>query len=562
MSAAAMLDAYERVQWDVAYPQVAEFVPAWRLSPDFVPWKPRTIPWEQCSPARRAALRRAWKRGDLSYKLDPEQARVYRKFREWLARPTHGRGRRGKKYSFDVGRRWGKSTIAFLIAVEERIRQPKRRRIAYWCDTAQMCREIIMLEIFPMIFADCPPEMMPEWFPSRNRIVWRRDHRNLDQCRSLELAGLDKPNRARGRSLFFGVLDECGFMPKLEYIDKSIVSKQQVGVQGAALLFASSPPETPSHYLSDHIVPMCKQAGAYHHGTIFDSMRLSDEEIITEVQESGGFDATAVQRELLAQHITEAQLAVLPEAVQADDSGQLAYVGTLSPWRLCVTAMDPGWSDETGLIFASVDFERDEVVIEDAWSQAQAPSSVVADVIREREKALWSGVHVWSKGGSKPNPLRRFTDVDKRMVGDLSHDHKLAFTFSRNDSLGQQVNRVRNWLMSGRLRIHPGCNPDMAAQMRKAVWKNHERNQFARVGAFGHFDLVAALTILCRNIEPLMARNPNPPARVSPATHHVPKELLDAQAPAPAIDLHQKRSDRTFERVRNRRQKRAASGRS
>ena len=155
-------------------------MPDWRKAPGFVPWVSPCKPWEACSQKRRAALRKVWEKGDLSYKLDPEQLKVYHQIRAWLDDPD-----RSRRFVLDVSRRWGKSSIMFLIAVEERIRYPKRKRIAYWTDTGRMVEEIIMLEVFPWLFEDCPPELRPNWYPSRHRIIWDRDHKSLDQCRAL-----------------------------------------------------------------------------------------------------------------------------------------------------------------------------------------------------------------------------------------------------------------------------------------------------------------------------------------------------------------------------------------
>lgn len=485
--------------------------PEWRKSPSFVVWEAPVLPWEVCDAQRRAALRLAWGSGDLRYKLDPEQERVYLQLREWLQLAPD---ERGKRFVLDVARRWGKSSLMFLIANEERLRKPRNRRIAYWCDTNKMCEEIIMLEVFPWLFDDCPPELRPTWYPSRHRIIWDRDSKTLDLCRSIELAGLDDPNRARGRSLYFGVVDEGAFIPDLEYIDKSVLSKMMLTVPDAALVLGSTPPVTPAHYWTTELCARARAEGSYHHGTIYDVPRLSDAAIAREIEDTGGPLHSTTRRELYAEHTPDEAMSVLPEADEAVKSGAIFHKGGKYPaWRNCYVAMDPGWSDATAVLFAHVDFERQKLVVESEWLATQATSGVVAEAIKIREGELWNGVRRWSRsdgGGPAPNPHRRWTDIDKRLVADLQHDHRLSFSFTQKSDLAQQIVRVRNWVLDETLEISPEC-PQLLEQMRHAVYKNITRKAFDRQGRFGHFDLVAALVYLCRNAEPVMRRNPNHP---------------------------------------------------
>ena len=516
------MSAAEDLAGALRYPETFErLAPSWRASPSFTPWQTRSIPWESCDPIRKDALRKVWRAGDLSYKLDPDQLRAYHAIRQWARRPTTGPNARRKKYALDVARRWGKSSLAFLIAVEERLRRPRTDRVAYWCDTNRMCEEIIILEAFPWLFDDCPPELRPEWYPSKHRIIWGHDARSLDMCRALELAGLDDPNRARGRSLAVGVADECGFMDRLSYIDGSIISKMLITVPDAFVLFASTPPWTPSHYWTTDLVQQCRSLGAHYSGTIYDCPRLSTEEVELEIEATGGPDNPTVRRELFAEHIVDETMAVLPEAEAAFTSGTITYQGDEPAWRNCYVSMDPGWGDCTGVLFAWIDFDRDKLIVEDEWLRAQAPSSLVADAIRWVENNRWQDAQRWSGREAKRNPHLRFTDVDKRLVADLRYDHGLPFVFTEKDNLQQQINRVRNWILSGRIEIHPRCEK-LTAQMRTAVYKNEARKHFKWEGRFGHYDLVSALVYLCRNVEPYFRRNPNPPQHFDAATHHIP----------------------------------------
>lgn len=487
------------------------YSPAWRRDPSFTPWESNRVPWEQCDEKRRAALRKAWTVGDLSYVLDPVQRGVYRKIRAWMERPLRDRGRR---YVLDVSRRWGKSSVMLTIAFEERIRHKRsRKRMAYWTDTGRMAEEIIILEVFPWLTMDCPPELIPGWYPSRHRIIWDHEHKDLDLCPALELAGLDNPDRARGRALYRGFLDEGGFIPDLEYIDKSVISKMMLTEKESTLICGSTPPLTPVHYWTTEVCPKARAHDAYHHGTIYDNCRLSDEEIMLEINDSGGPHSTSVRRELYAEHIVDETMAILPEADEAIKQGTLVVENEPPDWRNCYVTMDPGWSDATGTLFGYVDFQRQKVVVEDEWLRIQATSAEIAAGIQERERELWRRVPRWSRrngGEQSTNPHRRWTDIDHRLIADLSHDHGIRFSPTDKADLDQQIVRVRNWILDRKLEVHPRCKK-LIEQMQHGVYANSLRRKFARQGNFGHFDLLAALVYLCRNTEPLLRLNPRPP---------------------------------------------------
>lgn len=61
------------------------------------------------------------------------------------------------------------------------------------------------------------------------------------------------------------------------------------------------------------------------------------------------------------------------------------------------------------------------------------------------------------------------------------------------------VNEVRIWVAAGRVKIHPRCK-QLIGCLRYGIWDN-KRTQFARSGAYGHFDALAALVYLIRNID-------------------------------------------------------------
>ena len=462
-----------------------------------MPWEPTTAPWEGASEKRRRALRTAWKSGRLRYKLNPDQRSLYDSIRAWREDP-----RRGKYFGLDISRRYGKSFVMLVILIEDRLRGAPAKRLAYFTDTERMAQEIVH-PLIDQIFADCPPDLRPHWVSSRKRY-------DFGQKRYMEVFGLDDPNKARGRHLDGAVLDECGFMPDLEYIITSVIHPQMQGRKGAFVLAGTTPPISPMHYWSATMIHTLRAEGACEHRTIFNNPMLSDADIEAEIAVLGGVESTACRRELFSEHVIEKTMAIVPEYGDVCDE-VFTELPERPQWFGSYVALDPGWKDATGVLFAYIDFDRQKLCIEDEICATQLKSSEIAERIKAKEAELWPTARRWSRGADEPsmNPHRRFTDVDARLIADLAHDHDIRFSPTQKDNKDQQVVRVRNWIAEGRIEISNRCE-QLDRQLKTGVYKNQLRRDFARDG-FGHFDLIDALIYLCRNVEPYFRTNPKPP---------------------------------------------------
>lgn len=473
--------------------------PDWRKDPAFVPWTSPVVPWESADAKRRKALRAAWKRGNLAYKLNPDQRSVYDAFRAWESDP-----RRGPYYGLDISRQWGKSFDMVLIGIEDCIRGQRTDRAAYWTSTERMAQEIVH-PIVDTLLSDCPPDLRPKWIASKKKY-------RFPDGQELEVLGLDDPNRARGRYLDRGYLDEQAFMENLEYIVTSVIHPQMQTRNRPYVLMGTTPPLSPQHYWSSHLIHLLRAEGATERRTIYDNPMLSNEKIKATIDALGGETATAVRRELFAEHVIESSMAIVPEYLEVRDS---VYIDLPDrpDWYAGFVSLDPGWKDASGVLFAYVDFDESELRIEDEIYATQLSSREIAEAVKKKEAELWPRPARWSRGKQEalPNPYRRWTDVDNRLVADLAMDHGLVFAPTAKDNKDQQVNRVRNWIATGRIKISKRC-VQLDRQLQTGVYRNENRKDFARSEGFGHFDLIDALIYLARNVEPYLRYNPKPPA--------------------------------------------------
>lgn len=496
-------------------PRICGQVDRWA---DIRPWQSSVVPYQASDQERQEALRVAWTVGSLRYKLDPAQREVYDEVKAWLALDQEASGR---LYMLDISRRFGKSTVMLAMAAEVAIQNPSWR-VAYMSATQVMVRKIIR-PLVDWLLQDCPPSLKPSWRASEYAYLWENGSR-------LELVGMDvHADRSRGLHLDWGLLDEAAFFQNLEYTLNSVIRPQMQGRKHARIIAGSTPPVSPEHYWTEVLLPQCVSRKAYIHRTIVDNPRLERWEIEQEVASTSGgagIEATVVQRELFAQHVAEETLLIIPEFRKVEKEIVGEWPEPL--WRDCYVALDPGFKDISAVLFGYWNFDDQYLFLEDEVLLSQESSRVLAEKIKLKEDELWRkrGIKRY-RGGSVQEkvvdqPFMRISDVDAQLLHDLHVEHGLTFAATRKDNLEAQVNAVRIAIQGGQIRIHPRCESTIR-HLRNGVWQNEKRTTFGRQGAFGHFDAIAALIYLWRNIH--KRRNPYPPSLygVDFSTHHAGK---------------------------------------
>lgn len=459
-------------------------------------WTSPVIPWEAADQSLRDLLRAAWEMGDLSYKLTPSQLGVYENYRAWEMSP---RGLDDRAFCMDSSRRWGKSNLKMTVQFENAIRN-KNWRCVYIAPTRVDVLKIT-LPLARDILQDCPPELIPTWSESKSKYVFHTGS-------SIEFVGLDNnPDAARGTGIDSAALDEAGFFDNLEYLMTSVLDPQMLGRTWARILAGSTPPVSPEHYWSGVMIPDAISRGAHELRTLLDADQYTAEEKEAFIKMAGGRNSTTCRREYFAEHITDDTRAVIPEY---RDVEQKIVIEVEPPaWRDCYVSMDPGWKDLTAVLFGYWHFERALLVIEDEVAEPAANSREIARLISLKERELWSNARRWSKTKNQAlrQPHMRISDNDLRLIADLRDDHGLHFVPTQKDNVEQQVNALRNAISTERILIHPRC-VKLQKHLKNAVWSKSRKNQFDRSSGFGHFDLVAALVYLWRNVN--KHRNPKP----------------------------------------------------
>lgn len=470
-------------------------------------WQSHVPPWAAATTEQRVLLDAAWRAGELDFLLTPPQQEVCAAIAKW----EKGCSLEERIFAMDSSRRFGKSFILVRRALGK-AGQRRGARIVYVAPEYEQVKKIVA-GIFPELLQSCPPALRPKWVKSE--LTWE-----FPNSSRIELVGLDRnPDSARGTGVDDILLDESGFFGDLEYIIYSVLYPQMLGRPWARIVCASTPSESPLHYWSATVVPQCISKGAHAKKTLDDAVQYTPEEIEAFWNAMpGGRNGVKARREYGAEHIADENLAIVPEFREA----KAKVVREVEPpvWRDCYVALDPGFHDMSACLFGYWWFLEETLVVEDEIVAPKLNSSELARQIKAKEAKLWGSVRRRGpRGETRAQPYLRISDNDVRLLADFHIDHQLSFHATlKDEKMHSTIDQLRVALQEGKIVIHPRCRK-LIAHLEAGTWKKtpfhhviagkDARQTFAREGGeFGHFDAIAALAYLWRNVQ--KKRNPVP----------------------------------------------------
>lgn len=391
----------------------------------------------------------------------------------------------------NISRQWGKSYWAVSKAIELCLQKPNARvkyGTAFQTDLVEF-----ILPTFEAVLSTCPEVLKPKYKVQGSKWVFKNGS-------EIKLVGLDKsPNSLRGNVIDMIIIDEAGFVGNLDYLYKSIIIPATTHRPNCKIVFISTPPATPAHEFVE-FAQKAQLEGGYVKLDIFTNPLITEETVERLAKELGGRTSTAFRRECLCEFVLDDHSAIVKEwndnfidTIPKDDlyTYYHKYVG-----------MDLGRKDMTALVFGYYDFKKATLIIEDELEMEGTAWTTITlkDALLQKEKDLWQEV----------KPYRRISDNNNpHLIMDLNSLHSVYFMETDKESLEAMVNDVRLLVGAGQLRIHPRCTK-LIGCLKYGIW-TEKRDQFSRSKVYGHFDHLAALMYLIRNL----VRHTNP----IPATH-------------------------------------------
>ena len=433
-----------------------------------------------------------WEMGILHWKLSACQYKMYEFFQ----------GKTEKTVIFNASRRLGKSYLLSIIALERCIKFPNSTVLLIQPQTA-MIRKNFNPD-FEATLEDCPLELRPTFKSQDN--IWE-----FPNGSKIKIAGTDGQNydKLRGTQAHLCLVDEAGYCSDLAKIIKSILTPTTLKTRGRIVLSSTTSTE-PDHEFN-HYLERGEIDGTMIRKTIYDA--LADEEgtwnqqitreMIADIIASypEGEASQEFKTEYLCQKVFNSTDSVLPEFTQEIQDECIREIER-PPFYDRYVAQDLGFADLTVVLFGYWNYDQGKLVIEDEYVQERGTTSQLAQNIKKKEKELWM-----NKVTKEMNdPYLRISDNNSQIIYDLQMDYNLFFMATEKHDKMAYMQRLREMISQKQIIIHPRCKT-LISHMRSATW-DKQKKDFKRSPDKGHYDAVAALLYLSRNID--KTRNPYP----------------------------------------------------
>lgn len=377
-------------------------------------------------------------------------------------------------YVVECSRQLGKTYWACFLADKVARANPNcqiRLATAFEVDIAS-----IIVPNYKNVLATCPESLHPKY--ARGRYTYPNGAQVL-------FVGLDKnPNKLRGNRILLIIIEEAGFVDseKLQYVLDSVIAGAQLREKHARTVLVSTPPEEGQDHYFCTVADQCELAGSYIKITI-DESGLPPEAIEAFVKKLGGRHTVAFRREGMCERILDRSRALCEEwddkfvqAIEPDEFFQYYHK---------LTFQDLGRVDHTALLYGYYDFKRAALVMthESTMDGPEWTTLTLKDEVKSKEQEAFGEFKVFRRISDNNNP---------HLLQDLGSIHNVHFMpVTKESSLEQMVNRVREWVKSGRVLIHPRCKM-LIGCMKYGVW-DKKRKEFAQSKVYGHYDHFAAL---------------------------------------------------------------------
>jgi hypothetical protein len=396
----------------------------------------------------------------------------------------------------EIARRWGKSFLGCLLALEDCLQNPGVN-VFVLAPTLKHAANIVA-PLVRQLTLDAP-----EGLVRRTKSEYRWVFENGS---ALILGSLDTAvESVRGQAAFQIYCEETGFVESVddyEYIFDSVLWPTLLH-SGGRITHLTTPPKLPDHPFLTVTVPQAELAGTLYVRTIEDNPLLTPEQVAEAVAALGGPDSPAVQREFYCRVVRDESTVLVPEfseerhvKVSERPSHYFAWVG----------GDLGGTRDKTCVLFCAFDFERAKVlVLGEVAADNETPTSTIATEL----KALEAREPV--------KPQRRWLDGSGQTLTDLRVDHKIACSLPDKTDFDAGIHMLRYAFEHDLIEIDPSCKL-LIATLRSGTYSKN-RDDYARTNALGHCDAVAALVYAYR-----MRNKSNPyPAHLgkSRLTHHL-----------------------------------------
>jgi len=448
--------------------------------------------------SKKQIVAELWKRGDLTYKFNPAQAKMHEAFEKdpRIIVPILASRRTGKTFYLLLR--------SFMTCIA------KNRAVVKFLQPTQKELKKTIRQIMPTILEDCPDALKPEWRENDKIYLFPNGS-------EIQLAGSDgkQYENLRGGAADLCIVDEAGFCADLEDAIFSVLEPTTATTDGR-LFLASTPSKEPTHDFMRLFVEPALEEDNLLIFTIHDNTMITEErKERIKLNYPGGENNPKYRREYLCEIIRDEESVVIPSFTE---EARHAIVGTHEKPVFCdyYVSGDVGFRDLTVILFGYYDYLNATIVIEDelVMNGPTMTTEKLAQEIKKFEDRLFV-----DELGDIHEPYRRVMDNNNLiLINDLIRLHKLNFMATAKDNKDAQINEVNMYVDTRRIKINPRCK-HLIYHMRAASWTKTSGNTKIRKFKHlpnidndtikgGHADALDALIYLIRNI--ITSHNPYP----------------------------------------------------
>lgn len=394
---------------------------------------------------------------------------------------------RGRKYVIHCSRRLGKTFLLCVLAIIFALSKPNAQ-IRYASVTQKSVRKMIH-PIMKQLNSYLSQDLRGKWNNQEGAYLFKNGS-------AIHVAGVNNGHEddLRGQAADLCVVDEAAFVNNLEYLVDSVLIPQLITTKGK-LIMASSSPLSPAHQFATYIHE-AQLNGFYSSFDITEGGY--DEKTVEEfLKEAGGRNSTTARREYFNELIVDKDMAIVPEWDSSfiQESIQDEFYKFYHKYE----SMDIGVRDKTAILFGYYDFKQAKLYIEDEFTLSGPETTT---------KNINSGINEVEKRIKYEKLYRRVADNNNLLLlNDLSVDFDKHFSPTSKDSLAAMVNELRLWVQSGRIIVSQKCE-QLLGCLKYGVYQDNKRKEFGRSKNYGHYDALASLIYLVRNID--QSTNPIP----------------------------------------------------
>lgn len=405
-----------------------------------------------------------WKRGVLAHLMRPVQQEIYQ---TWLKskEKTH-------KFVCVASRRLGKSTLGFMICLEEAIKVPGANILFVVPVLKNIDRYVS--EIARDILASCPENLRPEYLPMKNIYKFA----NGSQIFCVGSSNQSYEN-LRGSRINLAVIDEAQRNDDLEIIIDEVVIPSLMDSDGYMLIYGTVPRQ-PNHPFVRRYVREAKISKAYAEFDIYHAGYPPEriEAFRAEVSKE------AFEREFECKFNADKRFNVTPHfkseyVKRVEDPAYL-------PSLVSYVSMDIGGAlDNTHIPFAYFDDVTKKLVVktEAVWASQESRVNKIAEAIKDKERLL-------------SKRIRRVCDTNNFiLVKELQEKHKLVFDPVQKGpgSLEAMLEILNIWIEHDKILIDPSCKV-LIHELKFGSWNKTRTDLDRRDGS--HCDGIIALAYM------------------------------------------------------------------